>query len=78
MLATKNLLLCGAALTPAVFRREREMVSPILASCLHLDVVADDAHVERIDSEARVVGPFAVGHAEAPGMPRASHGALFI
>src|SRR4051812_20079003 len=43
---------------------------------LDLDLVALDADRVGADLDARVVGPGAVGEAEAPGVPRAGHGAV--
>ena len=43
-----------------------------------LNLVADDADVELVDCEPRVIGPFAIANAEAPGVPRASDVAFLI
>jgi hypothetical protein len=62
-----------------------ERVSPCLPLSLSflllradLDFVVLDADIERIDAEARVVGPFSVADAESPGMPRTSHDPFFV
>jgi hypothetical protein len=43
-----------------------------------LDFVSDYAHLKRVDSKPRIVGPFAVANAEPPGVPGTSHNALLI
>ena len=55
-------------LPPLPFSPSPTLVRPRHAN---LDLVARDAHVERVDRQSRIVGPFAVADAEAPGVPRA-------
>ncbi len=43
-----------------------------------LDVVAHDADFECVDGKTRVVGPFAVLNAEAPGVPWAGNDTLLV
>jgi hypothetical protein len=43
-----------------------------------LNLIARDANIEGVDRKPRIVGPFAVAHAESPGMPRASDDALVV
>jgi hypothetical protein len=43
-----------------------------------LNLVAGDAHLERIDGEPWIVGPFAVADAEAPSVPGACHDAVVV
>ena len=50
----------------------------VRARDVHLNLVAHDADVERVDRESRVVGPFAVADAKTPGVPRARHDALVV
>lgn len=44
----------------------------------HLDFVAGDADFECVDGESRIVGPFAVADAKAPGVPRAGDYAFVV